>query len=1050
MPRLQLAAGPDQGCLDITVLHSIVTAAQDQLDGAPDPKPLPAAALFKAYDDILPAFGIDPDSDHHLSAFVFRIGGEHGYGTLSDKFHAILGRMGIVLEFGDNTTPSARTSPSLFASPAHSQSSRIDLDNGQRSSDGISSDNGLPSIPDTSTDARDVPALGVAAVRHLGPAPASPGSHDHGYPAEASDGSGAGTPPARLAAQPTDPPLPREPSLRANQPSANDGEEPLSAGRRAALVSAFDRWRSMTAVKAPRERRLGQHGRSRLQRSSGCCRDDLVDGMAAAVDGTYPASPASPPALLIPRQTELGIARQQPHASPSTRPSTAADASREPGRDDLQGPPRDGEVPLSPEDYQRLLHRAARAREIYLASKVFNRWADRTATRLEREAVATRHMIRFRCFRGWSQAPTSKLPAVGNLRAATAVQKLHRAVAYQEEQLSLAASTIATAHRLELAERAFNRWACQVMEHASHRRSARRVKLKAARQCISHAWEDAASRQAAATHNTRYHEAGAAHRWQCQAEQAKRRFAAARRVAAVRLYSAHLEAWLDQAEVKRRSWACCRHLLAEQASTAFYQWNLRARAQAFRWRCEYLSVTSRLDKWLERARQDNQADSAARLRYELASKANMCEQMRCRNRQWSDLGYLHRRARLYIGATHLLKILDGTVKQRKSRARNIVRRYLMIRYTQVSSRRRKRNFYTALNRWHVAAAGALDSVRVADDWRAAIKARRRRANFAGWRRQVAARRRLQAAAQTWYSGAWVKSWDEYSARQGHRNAQAWGLWASQEQRHCLKAWSIATLRRSGQAHTATMVQQRHGRESQSRVLQRWKQSLDEARGSALEPGSASTARPGLLAGYRSGRRSLPSRLWLTRQIEYPTSPMETPTRWTGLAVPMTTNVLSSRPMARVEEVDDESAATSSTMGEAQGWQPRPGRGLGVSLLAAQSPSTTMQAPLPAHLEHKQRLPYRSGPGQLSRSAATRWALGRPDPRPSSSPYRPAARPTGGPGSMRQTPLAHLPGGNKGAFEARGLQLADGQRATVGSKQRAPVAMDCGARPADSS
>ncbi|KAF4507037.1 hypothetical protein G6O67_005713 [Ophiocordyceps sinensis] len=84
---------------EIAVLHSIVAAAQHELDHAPDTKPLPAAVLFKAYDEILPNFGIDPDSDDHLSAFVFRIGGEQSHGTLFDKFQAILDRMGIVLDY---------------------------------------------------------------------------------------------------------------------------------------------------------------------------------------------------------------------------------------------------------------------------------------------------------------------------------------------------------------------------------------------------------------------------------------------------------------------------------------------------------------------------------------------------------------------------------------------------------------------------------------------------------------------------------------------------------------------------------------------------------------------------------------------------------------------------------------------------------------------------------------------------------------------------------------------------------------------------------------
>ncbi|KAG5953943.1 hypothetical protein E4U53_006480 [Claviceps sorghi] len=98
---------------NITILHYIVSTAQDQFDRSPHPKPLPAAVLFKAYDDILPTFGIDPDSDHHLSALVFRIGGESGTGSLLEKFHALLKRMGILLEFDDDTIISDSSSPFL-------------------------------------------------------------------------------------------------------------------------------------------------------------------------------------------------------------------------------------------------------------------------------------------------------------------------------------------------------------------------------------------------------------------------------------------------------------------------------------------------------------------------------------------------------------------------------------------------------------------------------------------------------------------------------------------------------------------------------------------------------------------------------------------------------------------------------------------------------------------------------------------------------------------------------------------------------------------------
>ncbi|KAF9775012.1 hypothetical protein IL306_006909 [Fusarium sp. DS 682] len=103
-----------------------VVAAQELLDSAPEPKPLPAAALFKAYDAVLPTYGIDPDSDHHLSTFVFRVGGERGDGSLLDKFQAILSRMGIVLEFGDNTTASPRTSASTSPAAYKTAMPRLD------------------------------------------------------------------------------------------------------------------------------------------------------------------------------------------------------------------------------------------------------------------------------------------------------------------------------------------------------------------------------------------------------------------------------------------------------------------------------------------------------------------------------------------------------------------------------------------------------------------------------------------------------------------------------------------------------------------------------------------------------------------------------------------------------------------------------------------------------------------------------------------------------------------------------------------------------------
>ncbi|KAG5931013.1 hypothetical protein E4U60_006568, partial [Claviceps pazoutovae] len=98
---------------------------------------------------------------------------------------------------------------------------------------------------------------------------------------------------------------------------------------------------------------------------------------------------------------------------------------------------------LSPDEHNAPLLRAARARQIFLASRILSRWADETAIRLERDAVARRHMVRFRCFNNWFQAPNSQMPRIRCLKALSAVQKLQRAVNGHAELLNLMASLTA-------------------------------------------------------------------------------------------------------------------------------------------------------------------------------------------------------------------------------------------------------------------------------------------------------------------------------------------------------------------------------------------------------------------------------------------------------------------------------------------------------------------------------------------------------------------------------------------------------------------------------
>ncbi|KAM0739945.1 hypothetical protein ACQRIT_005129 [Beauveria bassiana] len=99
---------------DIEILHEIVSIAQEKLDDPNGARSLPAAALFKAYDEVLPKHGIDPDDENHLSRLIFRIGGEKGSGSLPEKFQVVLASMGIALE--------VQTSDQIFTLHIHSSS----------------------------------------------------------------------------------------------------------------------------------------------------------------------------------------------------------------------------------------------------------------------------------------------------------------------------------------------------------------------------------------------------------------------------------------------------------------------------------------------------------------------------------------------------------------------------------------------------------------------------------------------------------------------------------------------------------------------------------------------------------------------------------------------------------------------------------------------------------------------------------------------------------------------------------------------------------------
>ncbi|CAM1509249.1 Fc.00g029880.m01.CDS01 [Cosmosporella sp. VM-42] len=1017
---------------DIRALHDIVATAQEFLDASPEPKPLPAAALFKAYDEVLPKFGIDPDTDHHLSTFVFRVGGERGDGSLIDKFQVILARMGIVLEFGDNTTVSYRTSPSN--SPAFSSSSR------QRRHDQVSHTGDHPS------DESDVPKSPSLA--------ASVDTHE----------------------EDEDDAVPRpEP----------DQEQVLLAARRAALSSVMGRWRSVVAE------RQGEHGQQRQALSTvsekpteeittenrqiqgfapigtgrGLTNQSQRGGLHNEKGAKYkPTSHPPPPALPSFRNGwQLGTTgvqdddltdhvQEKEHEMPLTSESktnrdivipqdpesdeTTAKAMlrhpqtmhpqntvTQPGvvtdhqpQDQVSSiPSRLGrelviqvqpnyETPLKNRTesemvegearHQRLLRRAARAREIYLASKVFNHWADRTARRIEREAVARRHMIRFRCFRGWSQAPPSREPEADQLRVVTAMRKWQRKITTQDDDLMAKAEAVAQSYRLKKAQKALDQWCCQHLEYVARQQMAMRTKKNILSSWMLQAAGTAALRETIKTNTASRDAVNALDKWQSHTEIETIRTEAAIRIGSMQQSFTYLREWWDQAEIDRRSRMYRHYILLKKASFAFTQWNLQARAQAFTWRREYLSVNHVFDTWCQIAEQNkNLRQTVVKARKDWAT-SQFLGRLDHQQQEFSRLSQLERRASLYIGATRLLGVFDVAIKQRKVRDKEQVKRYLMRKYEQMSSRRRKRNFFSAFDQWRAVAAQGESLRRAADNLKARKKSEQLMLAVETWTEQAVEDGQRYESAQIYHLRGWVVTWSDYTRNLEQRSVDAWQMWAVEKQRHYVKQWSISSLQQSGQAHTASKVHTKHDRERRNRRLQQWRQSSEMSKDNISGPDPPLGPKPFSRSSYRnswgglSGRRSGVRRKEENR--DFLTSSFETPTRWTGQALPMS-GIASRSAMAPVREADEDDAASSTTGGEEASiasppryWNRRTEKQLNLS-------TTTPRAPVPSHLEREFAGQYRD---PTRPSGGSRWTTPNLSTQTTVVDYSELERPTG--------------------------------------------------------
>lgn len=882
---------------------------------------------------------------------MFRVGGEQGSGSLLEKFQSILGHIGIVLEFSDDSITTPQDYPQHPLSPEPIDTGHWDPDDlpikeedapvrtRRRTHSAGSLDydpvfqkmrTEAPSYKKRNQTTKDDLALMEADTYPSAPISSTATRHldqYHQYPSPLFD------------------------HLPVDFRAVDDGI-PYDDVKAHVLPPQTDISRSSSKHKSERitpPLRVGESPRpmnGRNQKQVGRARDNgKIDQM---------------PGLQDKHNLPIGANRDASKtdaidvlASPSYMPKDSGLASHS-MQGELPLPFRSqGENTLSKQQQVQLLTRATRAREIYLASKVFNHWADRTAARLEREGVARRHMIRFRCFQGWSRAPSLQLPIIDHLKALTAVQKLQRAVSYQEEQLRLAATAISQKYRARTASRVYDQWCSHLISLVYRRKVDRRSKQGALMAWRSSTSSNTIKSQAIRKFNIHEGVATTLSKLQDQALLHSRQFQTARQIGLLRLLFGSLDKCEDQIQVKARSSAYKAKLSTAAVIHTFHNWNLSVRVQAFRWRADYISVTRALDSWRRHYVQEEwrQNMSADHLKSWRAS--NLLYTLRQSSNANAQLYVMSNRARLFIVTTQTLPIMGAAVEARRMQMKDMVRQYLMMRYTEVSSVRKKRKFYETFDHWRTMATEAASESEFAALYNTKYYYGQLDIALEKWKGQAEEDVQLQLATYQHYTQAALAAWSEIAKEHDQADIQSLELWAARRQRQYLKAWSISSLQRSGQAHTATKVQERNYGEKRNRTFQRWKQACMGSDFDRVDQDLRFTPNREPPSGRRSAWRALSVRRHLLvekhNKQDPAARPIETPTRSTG--VPLNISFpLSAKPIAAWRGTDEESTASSDT--EDIGMLKSPSKTPATITRRGILSSTTPRGPIPMHLNIK--------------------------------------------------------------------------------------------------
>ena len=414
--------------LEITVIHDIVTSAQERLDQLPEVERLPTNELFQAYDAVLPTYGIDPENDQHLSRLVFRIGGERGDGTLLDKFRAVLSRMGIEIEF-DITGPVPQD-PAVFTDDGDDSfpSRPLGLRTARRRSDTEPSTNTRQSRPAIQTRSLSLTSSSGVAAEVVDTARLI---------------SGQSPPHSAYSDQFIQQSHPLVPLVRPG------GDAPPRTSLE--YVSAVGGRNEEADTSTELSEDATHQGTNEAS--------DERDGMEERATQLVENRLATLSARLFEEWNELAMEgemrERQENLACASVPHGAIEALLAQWKAFMEWKITAEEEASRKDAHNRRCDRlAARARQIYIMTTTLALWHHHAGDRAERTAVARRHILRLRHFDSWKDLAVSEERAVRVF-----VQSLyfprwvdrHRALARADENAS-------EAHRKDLISKAFATW----------------------------------------------------------------------------------------------------------------------------------------------------------------------------------------------------------------------------------------------------------------------------------------------------------------------------------------------------------------------------------------------------------------------------------------------------------------------------------------------------------------------------------------------------------------------------------------------------------------